>query len=168
MNVHFKLTVALLDGIVADLRRPHPFAAERAGFIGCKVSRCRDGFLVFSHTYMSLPDDWYADDQCFGCVFNSHAMRAAMQFALTNDASMFHVHLHDHKGLPWFSRPDIRESARYVPDFWNVKPMLPHGTLVLSANAAAGLCWYPEINKPIRISRITAVGFPMQFLGGSF
>jgi hypothetical protein len=168
MKIHFKITVALLDGIVGDLRRPHPFAAERAGFIGCKVSRCLDGILVLAHTYISLPDDWYVDDQRFGCVFNSHAMREAMQFALTNDASMFHVHLHDHKGLPWFSRPDLEESRRYVPDFWNVKPMLPQGTLVLSADAAAGLCWYPRVEKPLRISTISAVGFPMRFLGGSF
>jgi hypothetical protein len=167
MTVHFKITAVLLDDIVADLRRPHPFAAERAGFIGCKVSGCRAGTLVLASSYISLPDDWYVDDQRFGCVFDSQAMRAAMQFALTNDASMFHVHLHDHDGLPSFSRPDIRESARYVPDFWNVKPMLPHGTLVLSADAAAGLCWYPQSKKPIRISKITAVGFPMRFLGGS-
>jgi hypothetical protein len=100
MKIHFKIAVALLDGIVVDLRRPHPFAAERAGFIGCKVSRCREGLLVLAHTYISLPDDWYVDDQRFGCFFNSDAMRAAMQFALTNDASIFHVHLHDHKGLP--------------------------------------------------------------------
>lgn len=167
MKIHFKITVTLLDGIVADLRRTHPFAAERAGFIGCKLTKCRTGTLVLAHTYISLPDDWYVDDERFGCVFNLQAMRAAMQFALTNDASIFHVHLHDHSGLPWFSRPDIRESAQYIPDFWNVKPMLPHGTLVLSADAAAGLCWYPEIKKPIRISRITAVGFPMRFLGGN-
>jgi hypothetical protein len=89
-----------------------------------------------------------------------------MQFALTHDASIFHVHLHDHDGLPWFSRPDLRESQRYIPDFWNVRPNLPHGTLVLSANGAAGLCWYPRRAKPIRVRRITALGFPMKLLGG--
>jgi proteasome lid subunit RPN8/RPN11 len=165
MNVHFKLTTALLDTILADLRRPHPFADERAGFIACKASGCRSGILVLAHTYIPLPDDWYDDDSRFGCVFNSDAMRAAMQFALTNEASIFHVHLHDHSGLPWFSRPDLSEARRFVPDFWNVKPKLPHGTLVLSADAAAGLCWYPRWDKPIRMCRITAVGVPMKCLG---
>src|SRR6266849_4704180 len=79
MNVHFKLTVALLDDIVADLRRPHPFAAERAGFIGCKVSAFRSGILVLAHSYIPVPDDWYLDDPRFGCMFNADAMRAAMQ-----------------------------------------------------------------------------------------
>jgi len=167
MNIHFKLTAALLDEISTDLRRPHPFAAERAAFIGCKASACRGGILVLAHTYIPLRDDCYADDPRFGCAFNADAMRAAMQFALTNDASMFHVHLHEHSGPPWFSRPDLRESRRFIPDFWNVKPGLPHGTLVLSADAAAGLCWYARREKPIRIAQITVVGFPMQYLGRS-
>jgi len=165
MNVHFKLTAAMLEGIIADLRRPHPFAAERAGFIGCKTSACRGGVLVLAHTYIPLPDDWYVDDPSFGCVFNADAMRAAMQFALANDASMFHVHMHGYIGTPWFSRPDLRESSKFVPDFWNVKPDLPHGTLVLSPDGAAGLCWYPRQKKPLRICQITALGFPMKFLG---
>jgi hypothetical protein len=166
MNIHFKLTTGLLDTIRADLRRPHPFADERAGFIACKPSACRGGILVLAHTYIALEDEWYDDDPRFGCVFNSHAMRVAMQFALTHDASMFHVHLHDHDGLPWFSRPDLRESRRFVPDFWNVRPTLPHGTLVLSTDGAAGLCWYPRREKPIRMRRITALGFPITLLGG--
>ena len=165
MNVHFKLTVPLLDDIIADLRRPHPFAAERAGFIGCKASACRSGTLVLAHTYIPLPDEWYVDDLRFGCVFSADAMRAAMQFALTNDASMFHVHLHHYGGTLWFSRPDLRESRKFVPDFWNVKPDLPHGTLALSTDAAAGLCWYPRHKKPLRIRQITALGFPIRFLG---
>jgi hypothetical protein len=166
MNIHFKLAAAMLDQAIADLSRPHPFAAERAGFIGCKLSRCRDGVLILAHTYMPLQDDWYVDDQRYGCFFNANAMRAAMQFALASDASMFHVHMHEHRGIPWFSRTDLRESAKFVPDFWNLRPSLPHGTLVLSTDSAAGLCWYPGESKPTRISRITAVGFPMKFLEG--
>ncbi|PYT71654.1 MAG: hypothetical protein DMG39_12450 [Acidobacteria bacterium] len=164
MNIHFKLSSAMLNHVIGDLVRPHPFAAERAGFIGCKVSRSREGILILGHTYMTLQDNWYTDDQRYGCFFNADAMRAAMQFALTNDASMFHVHMHEHMGLPWFSRIDLRESSKFVPDFWNVRPNLPHGTLVVSKDSAAGLCWYPSENKPNRISRITAVGFPMKFL----
>jgi hypothetical protein len=165
MNVHFKLTAVMLEGIIADLRRPHPFALERAGFIACKVSACRAGIVVLAHTYISLPDAWYVDDPRFGCVFNAEAMRAAMQFALSNDASIFHVHIHDHEGPPCFSRPDLRESSKFVPDFWNVKPAMPHGTIVLSRDAAAGLCWYPRQEKPFRICQITALGFPIRLLG---
>lgn len=166
MKLHFKLSARLRDDMLADLRRPHPFADERAGFIGCKPAACSGGVLLLAHTYLPLRDDWYIDDPRFGCMFNGDAMRAAMQFALTNDAAMFHVHLHDYEGEPWFSRLDLRESRRFVPDFWNIKPKLPHGAIVLSADSAAGLCWYPRRQKPIRIFRITVVGFPMKFMGG--
>lgn len=165
MNVHFKLTVGLLDEILADLRRPHPFAAERAGFVGCKPSKCRGGILVLAQSYIPLRDEWYVDDQRFGCMFNADAMRAAMQFALTNDASIFHAHLHDHDGPSWFSQTDLSESRKFVRDFWNVRPNQPHGTLVFSADRAAGLCWFPGRERPIRIAQITAVGFPMRLLG---
>jgi hypothetical protein len=164
MNIHFKLTTPLLEDIITDLRRPHPFAEERAGFIGCKTSASRNGILVLAHTYLRLPDNWYVNDPNFGCVFNADAMRAAMQFALANDSSMFHVHLHDYSGATWFSRPDLQESSKFVPDFWNVKPALPHGALVLTPDGAAGLCWYPGQKYPARICQITAIGFPMKFL----
>ncbi len=164
MNIHFKITGEVLKSVIADLSRPHPFAGERAGFIGCKASRSREGVLILAHRYLPLQDDWYTDDERYGCFFNADAMRAAMQFALTADASMFHVHMHEHLGTPWFSRTDLRESSKFVPDFWNIRPNLPHGTLVLSEDSAAGLCWYPGEGKPTRISRITAVGFPMRFL----
>lgn len=164
MNVHFKMTKDLLDDALDDLRRPHPFATERAAFIGCKASVCRGGVLVLGHTYIPLRDEWYTDDPRYGCLFNADAMRAAMQFALTNDAGIFHVHLHDHSGRPCFSGTDLREARKFIPDFWNVRPTLPHGVLVFSADGASGLCWYPKKEKPIKIARITAVGFPMRFL----
>lgn len=166
MNIDFRLTTKLLDEVLEDLRRPHPFAFERAGFFGCKVSATRGGLVVLAHTYLSLPDEWYIDDPNFGCVISGSAFRSAMQFALTNDASMFHVHLHDYQGDPWFSGPDLRESRKFVPDFWNVKSELPHGAIVLSTDRAAGLCWFPRRSKPVRIARLMGVGLPMRPLGG--
>ncbi len=168
MNIHFKFTNKMMDDIITDLSRPHEFAAERAGFIGCKVSRTRGGILILAHTYLKIQDDWYEDDPRFGCFFNSTAMRAALQFALTNDASIFHVHLHEHRGMPWFSRTDLRESRKFVPDFWNVRPDLPHGTLLLSYDSATGLCWCPKTDVPSRIGRVTAVGFPTRLFGGQY
>ena len=166
MKIHFKINRRLLDEIRADLSRPHPFAAERLGFIGCKLSSGREELLVLAHSYLSIPDDWYIDDPAYGCVFGPKAILHAMQFSKTNEASMFHVHLHDHRGLPWFSRTDLKESAKFVPDFWNVSALLPHGTLVLSRDRAAGLCWYPGHKKPHRIAKLSQVGWPMQDLGG--
>lgn len=165
MKVHFKLTGDLLNKVLDDLRRPHPFAEERMGFIACKPSWSREGLLLLAHSFLSTPDGWYVDDDDFGCVFGPDAIRAAMQYSLDKKACMFHVHLHDHDGLPWFSRIDLKESANFVPDFFNIRPDIPHGAVVLSNNGAAGLCWFPARLKPQRIDKITAVGLRMRNLG---
>ena len=165
MNIHFKITDKLLADIKSDLARKHPFADERYAFVACKRSSDRGGLLLLAQTFLSMPDEWYVDDPRYGCVFSSEAILQAMQFSLSNDACMFHVHRHDHYGVPWFSRTDLRESAKYVPDFWDVSPKLPHGTLVLSLDRAAGLCWYPGGGKPFKINKLTNVGIPVKDLG---
>ncbi len=165
VKVHFKLTSQMLENMFTDLRRPHSFAEERAAFIGCKVSQSDSGLIVLAHTYIPLQDDWYIDDPRFGCTFGTEAMHTAMQFSLTNSSSIFHVHLHEHFGLPSLSRTDFREYKRFVPDFLNVQPNMPHGAIVFSEDSALGLCWHPKYKHPIIIDRLTVVGSPMKFLG---
>jgi hypothetical protein len=165
MNIHFKIPTALLDEVLADLKRPHPFATERLGFLAGKCCSSREGLLLIAHSYLVTPDDWYIDDSAYGCVFGPQAIRAAMQVCLDKKACMFHVHLHDHEGVPTFSRADLRESANFIPDFFNVRPEIPHGALVLSSDKAVGLCWYPGREKPIRINKFSGVGFPMRHVG---
>jgi len=167
MKIHFKLKDVLLNDILNDLRRPHPFAEERMGFIAAKPTWSREGLLLLAHSFLATPDDWYIKDRNYGCVFGPDAIRNAMQYSLDKKACMFHVHLHDHDGRPWFSRTDLNESGKFVPDFFNVRPDIPHGTVVLSNDGAAGLCWYPGKRKPQRIDRFTAVGMPMRKLGSS-
>jgi hypothetical protein len=165
MNVHFKMTDKMRMQVIADLERPHRFAAERLGFFRCRVSWAKSELLVLVSRYQPIPDEQYVNDTSAGCFFDENTMRTMLQHSLTNHESIFHVHLHDHLGMPNFSRIDLRESAQYVPDFWHVTPDLPHGTLVLSRNKAAGLCWYPGSRKVFEIARITAVGPQIRKLG---
>lgn len=162
MKVHFKIERGLYDVIHEDLARHHQFAAERMGFIVCKPSMAGNSTLILAQSYLVTPDDWYIPDERFGCVFNSDAMRAAMQTALSQKSSIFHVHLHDHYGEPWFSRADLRESREFVPNFWNVQPNYPHGTAVLSHDEMAGLCWYPGQEAPQIIQKFSVVGSPLK------
>jgi hypothetical protein len=167
MNIHFKLSSRHLREALSDLRRPHPYAAERLGFLTCRVSDSSDGLLVLVTSYIRVPDEQYVEDDSAGCFFDAQAMRTAMQHSLSNNESIFHVHLHEHKGMPGFSRTDLRESAAYIPDFWHVTPQLPHGTVVLSLTHAAGLCWYPGHDNPLPITKVSAVGSRMLRLGGT-
>ena len=51
MKVYFKITTALLTNIRIDLRRPHPFAHERVGFISAGLSASGDGVLALAREY---------------------------------------------------------------------------------------------------------------------
>lgn len=162
MKVHFKIERKLYKTIYEDLLRPHPFAEERMGFIVCKPSPAGNSTLILAHSYLVTPDEWYIPDERFGCVFNSDAMRAAMQAALSQKASIFHVHLHDHYGEPWFSRADLREMREFVPNFWNVQPDYPHGAIVLSQDEMAGLCWSAGQEAPQIIQKFSIIGSPLK------
>jgi hypothetical protein len=165
MNIHFKMTDNMRLQIIADLERPHTFAAERLGFLRCKTSWAKDELLILAAVYEAIPDEQYVDDPSAGCFFDEKAMRTMLQYSLTNHESIFHIHMHDHFGTPRFSRTDLRESAQYVPDFWHVTPDLPHGTIVLSRDMASGLCWYPKSQQVFEINRITAVGPQIHKMG---
>lgn len=167
MKIQLKITKVLLENVQADLERPHPFTAERVAFIGCKVATFQpNGVLVLGQTLHSLEDDDYLKNSHVGAMMGPSAIRKALQVAYREPLAMFHVHMHNHSGEPWFSRIDLTEASNFVPDFWHVRPDFPHGAIVLSCDSMAGLCWIPGLQKPVRISEFTIVGAPMRFIRG--
>src|SRR5208282_810120 len=154
MRIMFKLTKRLLEKVHARLEQSHPFAFERVGFLLCRSGRLDDGGVVI------LAD--YLDDPGVGAMMGPNAIRKALQTSYNRQASMFHVHMHLHRGRPHFSGIDETESAKFVPDFWNVQPYLPHGAIVLSEDSACGKSWIPGLQAPVEISQFSVVGIPMR------
>lgn len=154
MNITFRFPQELLLAIHADLDRPHKFAAERVGFISCEASQSTSGdvALIAKH-YSPVADDHYLDDPRVGAMMGPAAIRTALQFAYQHPVSMFHIHRHDHRGNPRFSPVDIRENARFIPDFWKVRPNQPHGAIVLSFNSMFGMCWVQPGIEPLPINK---------------
>ena len=165
MKPIFKIQRRMLDEIHADLSRPHPFAAERVGFISCKVAALDASTVVaLAQAYLSVQDDHYEDDPSVGAMLNGAAFRSALQHSYRSRTAMFHVHRHEHRGAPRFSHVDISEARRFVPDFWKVQPSLPHGAIVLSHDRMHGLCWLPGHRTPLPFASHTVVGFPIAIL----
>ena len=161
MTVTFKLTRRLWKAILADLRRPHAFARERVGWLRCRVGDAPDGGLILlAHDYHPVADGDYVRDESVGAMMGSTAIRKAMQLAVNQDVSIFHVHLHDHDGSTGFSNTDQRETAKFVPDFWHVRPDRPHGAVIFSNDHAVGRCWYPG-GAVVEISEFVIVGAPL-------
>lgn len=166
MNYTFRIPSNLLDQIHKDLSRPHQHAFERVGFIFCQVGQSNDDSIVIAQHYDPVRDDHYLVSNEVGALMGPDAIRLALQTAYKGAFAVFHVHRHDHVGIPRFSRVDLRESAKFIPDFWKVAPKRPHGTIVLSMDAATGMVWCPEARKQTPMSNIYSVGLTLARMGG--
>jgi hypothetical protein len=165
MKPAFKIQKRMLDEIHADLSRPHPFAAERVGFISCKIASIdTSSVAVLAQTYLPVADDHYEDDPSVGAMLNGAAFRAALQHSYRSRTAIFHVHRHEHRGQPRFSHVDIGEAKRFVPDFWKVQPAFPHGVIVLSHDRMHGLCWFPGHRAPLVFATYMVIGFPTMII----
>ena len=163
MTVRFKITTALLAAVREDIRRPHPFAHERVGFISAGLSSLSDdGLLVLAQEYRPVADDEYLRDPTVGAMMGPDAIRNALQWALQDSVAVFHVHTHGGTGIPRFSGIDLRENAKFVPDFFKVAPQCAHGAIVLSDTAAHGLIWFGRSQPREFITSFVEVGVPLR------
>lgn len=163
MKLTVRLARALYDEARADLRRPHPFAAERVGFLFGKASSGGgDRVVLAMRAYVALADDEYIDDRSAGAVFSAGAIRRMRQRVLDTGESAFHLHEHRHSGRPAFSTIDLRSLAELIPSFGALVPDAPHGALLLSDDAAIGLGWSRHSSSPVATEAVSVVGRPMQ------
>lgn len=121
---------------------------------------------MIAASYHPVADEDYIDDMSVGALIGSAAFRKAFQISLNTGASMFHVHMHEHRGQPRFSQTDLRESSNFMPDFFNVSPTVPHGALLLSYDAMIGICWTSKTGKTTPITQLSSIGAPMRFYSG--
>ncbi len=162
MNAFCKITSSLLDEIHSDLERPHPFAYERIGFFSAGLSHVGNDLLILAREYRPIADDDYLEDYTVGAKIGPNAIRSAMQWAMDTGAAIFHVHRHGRLGVPSFSRVDLQDNVRLIPDFFKVAPQCAHGSIVLSNDAACGMVWINAKQPPIPIQAFSVVGAPVK------
>ena len=156
----FRITAGFAEQVRHDLSRAHVHAHERVGFITAKAAVTASGLTMIAAEYHPVADEDYVRDASVGAMMSEDAVRKALQICWKGKCAMVHVHTHEHKGLPWFGRLDLEENGRFMPDFFNVQPGLPHAALVLSHDAAAGLVWPDRGLSPVRFDEIVEVGRP--------
>lgn len=162
MKLHFKITRALLDTVRIDLRRQHRFAHERVGFISAGLAACDKDVLIIARGYRSVRDEDYLPDASVGAMMGPEAIRKALQWAMEEGVALLHVHTHGGRGLPTFSGIDVRENAKFIPDFFKVAPQCVHGAVVLSDNAARGQVWLDRARPRVPIESFAEVGAPIR------
>lgn len=155
----------MLGRIREDLSRPHSFAYERVGFIVCKAGRLLDdGWVLLAAEYLPVHDEDYVEDDSVGAMIGSAAIRKMMQIAYDEPYAVVHVHMHEHNGQPRPGRTDVREMAELIPNFWHVRPNLPHAALILSLDSMTGTVWEPKSQKNAQMTTARVVGFPTQLI----
>jgi hypothetical protein len=164
MTPQIRLTRALYDAMQADLRRQHPFAAERVGLAYGRLANAKtDWPLILFTRYVPLDDDRYLQDPSVGARIDGEAIRSAMQGILTRDEGCFHVHLHQWPGRPMLSLTDRAELPRVALSFCNVAPQHAHGLFLLSDDLASAEVWMPGRREAVT-ARINLVGFPTSII----
>lgn len=135
-KIRFRIPQSLHRQMLNDLRRGHPYADERVGFLHTTSKVFADGtVLIIAKEFILVEDDHYIKDERVGAKINSAAIRAAMQHTFVKQGGCFHVHLHDHKGRPTPSRTDINGLPGVVESLANIAPGQGNGFLILSQDS---------------------------------
>ncbi len=145
MKTLFRATADFMARVRRDLQRPHAFAHERVGFIAIRATSGHEHLVLLAERYYPVDDQDYVPDSRVGALIGQEAIRKALEIALLQSVGMFHVHAHFLPGRLWFSRTDLREQMRFVPDFFSARENMPHGAIVLNHADAAGRVWLSRI-----------------------
>lgn len=166
MILDIKMSGQLYDQMIRDLRREHPFAAERVGFACGRMASCgTSATLVLLNHYHSIADDQYIHDQMVGARIGPEAMTWAMQAAYTGRPrreGIFHVHLHQHRGETSMSLTDARELPTMIPGFRSVGREAPHGIIILSLDHGVGWVWLPSLPNAVTVRSVAIVATPLR------
>ena len=165
MKTELRFTGLLHHQILTDLMRPHPFAAERVGFVSARVgSLAGGGKLILCTRYHSIPDEQYVPDDSVGARIGSDAMTWAMQEVFRGRAAhegIFHIHLHGHHGETGMSHTDRKETPRLIPGFQSVGRDAAHGIVILSLNHGSAWVWVAGSEDSVDVARISVIGAPV-------
>jgi hypothetical protein len=163
MIIRLRLLEPLLKRIHEDLERPHPFAAERVGFLTCGAATLdTPDILLLGEVWHAVADEDYVEDPRVGACIGGRAFRKVFQTVYGEPATILHVHKHDHVGEPRFSLTDERSMHEFVPGFFNVCRSHPHGALVLSRDSAAGALWTEAQGRRYAFATVDVIGRPCQ------
>lgn len=138
-EIEIEIGEELLESIVSDLKRPHRFAYERVGFVYCDF-RVEDKTLV-ARTYEQIRDEDYLREKYVGACIGRRPIRNAINAAFVEAAAVFHIHTHEHRGVPFFSGVDEGFYEELIPALRAVNSSAPHGAFLLSEDSLRARIW---------------------------
>lgn len=162
-KIKFRIPRSIRCMMLEDLRRPHPWSFERVGFLFTKSKLLNSQtLLIIAIEYVPVGDTDYIEDESVGARISSNAIRQAMQGSLNKKSGCFHVHLHDHRGIPKPSFTDIEGLPGVVRSLSNVASRQANGILILSKNAFFSKVQFNDVFYN-NTAEISIVGYSMEF-----
>ena len=115
--------------------------------------------LLLARAYRPVADEDYLRDLSVGAMMGPEAIRKALEWAMVQGHAMLSTCTRMAAAAsPDTSGVDIRENAKFVPDFFKVAPQCAHGALVLSNDAARGQIWLDRRGPPAPVDLFVEVG----------
>jgi hypothetical protein len=158
MTASLRLPRALLETVLLDLERAHPFAAERVGFLSVRETSTSDGPLLLATEYHSIPDDDYLPDAMCGARIGEKPIQAAMARAFRTGEGQLWVHSHGRLGVPFPSPLDEQDGPRVAGSCRNANLRCSHGWAVLCESHVVGEV-ISASGAVVRLDRLSPVGW---------
>ena len=117
--MQLRMTDAVHKEMRSDLRRSHPFAYERLGYIFIKPA---GGAVLVATGYEPVPDEFYIEDMTVGARIDHRGIALAMKRAGKTGFSM------SYSCRPWisrFSRDDLADHPNLLRSFRNADSKMP-------------------------------------------
>lgn len=163
-KVTIRVSEEMCQEIREDLGREHLFAFERVGYAIGKSKELNDNeVLIIINDYVRVEDQDYIEDSSVGARINSDAIRMAMQIAMDNDCSIFHIHEHFGNGTPEFGSTDMDELPGIVDAMINANSSRIHGLLLLSEDGINAFVKMKPSKGLAVLNKVVRVGYPMSF-----
>ena len=160
MNALLKIPRSLLSIALADLERPHPYAAERVGFLSFRQSTHRNKPILLCYDYHSISDSHYMHDGSCGARIGGEAIRHAMGRAFRDQSGQLWIHAHARRGCPAASRIDLQEGPKVAQSVLNAQPKAFQGWSVISENGICGQVLAMD-GTVYEMADLSVVGWPM-------
>lgn len=167
MDIKVRMTAAMHQRVLQDLRRHHEHATERVGFFFFQKKALPNTTIVIINKYISVSDEDYEEDETVGARINGKAIKSAMQEIINSQCGCLHVHLHDIPGKPQFGITDMQELPHVVQSFVNADPSQIHGLFLLSEDSVHVCLRIPGEDIFMEPNLVEIVGYPTKLFWGS-
>ncbi len=137
-----------------ELLLPPIIGEERLCVVRARYASQYNQTTIVTVEFAPLPEEAYVLDSRAPVSFDTRWLMRAAEDAAVHNAGIFLTHLHEHKGLPWFSPVDMQTNETILHPMALIDQTLPTGALLLSLDQAVALVARSDGLIPIPVREV--------------